>query len=262
MSFTFAFHGVDNKIGTTMISQSVAEMIARYKKDIKVMHISLNGRRGTEYIDRIGESIEGIKIYLDTQVLCKKDLLSACRRWDNFYMLSGVMSLGQARHYQPSSAIYLLESLADEIDIIIADTGNELENGLAVGALEHIKNRCCMISQQETMLRRYELLLPIYRKLNIFFAFYAVNKYGQKDPYGLDYIAKRMTVKRKELQKIEMSHYGRRAEMESKSLLAYNDEEYVNDIRCLADKILCGFGMEPIEYRRRTKWRYLNSMNT
>ncbi len=257
----FAFHGVDSKIGTTMISQSVAEMIATDKKDIKVMHISLNGKRGTEYIDKIGESIEGIKIYLDTKVLSKKELLSACRRTDNFYMLGGVMSLYQARHYQPSAAIYLLESLADEIDLIIADTGNELENGLAIGGLEYIKSRCCLISQQESMLRRYEILLPIYKKLNISFNFYAVNKFGNKDPYGIDYISRRLSLQKNELQKIEMSYYGRRAEMETRSLLAYKNEGYIDDIRCLSDKVLSGFGIESIKHRGRKKWRHLSWMN-
>lgn len=44
MSKMYAFHGADNKTGTTMITQSVAEFIADNLKDIKIMMISLHGR--------------------------------------------------------------------------------------------------------------------------------------------------------------------------------------------------------------------------
>ena len=75
----FVFHGADSKVGTTMISQSVAEIIAENLKDKRILFTSLNGRSNNQYVDRIGESIEGIKLYLDNKVLSKKELTD-CRQ--------------------------------------------------------------------------------------------------------------------------------------------------------------------------------------
>lgn len=260
MSGLFAFHGIDAKIGTTMISQSVAETIAAARKDLSVMLISLNGRPGTEYMDRVGESIEGIKLYLDNRVLSRKELLQACKKRDNFYMLAGVMSLGQARYYKPDQAFYLLDSLAQDVDLIIADTGNDLENGLTLGGLEHIKESCCLISQQESMLKRYETLLPVYRNLEINFAFYCINQYTEKDPYSLDYISKRLSLKKEDLQKIQITPYGRRAEMEMRSLLAYKQDSYSSDILDLANRVLTQCGMGHIGDGRKRRWNHFISM--
>jgi hypothetical protein len=146
MSKMYAFHGADNKTGTTMITQSVAEFIADNLKDIKIMMISLHGRSGTEYVDRVGESIEGLKLHLSNRLLDFGRVIEGCRRSNNFYMLGGVESIGQVRSYHPDMATYLLESIENEFDLIFADTGNDIDNGLAVGALEFIEEKYCSVA--------------------------------------------------------------------------------------------------------------------
>ena len=62
MSSMYAFHGADGKTGTTMITQSIADIIASSRKELKILVVSMHGRPGTDYVDRVCESIEGIRL--------------------------------------------------------------------------------------------------------------------------------------------------------------------------------------------------------
>ncbi|HOA42299.1 MAG TPA: hypothetical protein PKG53_02405 [Bacillota bacterium] len=254
MSKMYAFHGADNKTGTTMITQSVAEFIADNLKDIKIMMISLHGRSGTEYVDRVGESIEGLKLHLSNRLLDFGRVIEGCRRSNNFYMLGGVESIGQVRSYHPDMATYLLESMENEFDLIFADTGNDIDNGLAVGALEFIEEKYCIITQQESILRRYERVQPVYERLGIDFSFYVVNKYDAQDPCDLRYIAERLCLCPEKLMKVEASGYERQAELDRRTLLCYKNEAYCKDIKSIANRILQHAQMDPIRSERKKKW--------
>ena len=255
MSQMFAFHGVDAKVGTTMISQSVAEMIADNRKEIRIMLVSLNGRSGTEYVNRVGESIEGIKMYLDNKLLSKKELMQSCKQTDNLYLLAGVESVGQSRHYCPETAAYFLDSIEEEFDLIIVDTGNDLDNGLAIGALDKIQERFCILTQQESILKRYEKLESLYSKLGISFPIKIINKYTDRDPYGQDYIMERLRLPRNELIKVESAGYDRQAEMDRRTLISYKNEIYNRDIVELSNIILVKCDLDPIQIQRKKKWK-------
>ncbi len=254
MAKTHVFHGVDGKTGTTMITQSVAELIAFNRKEIKVMTISMHGKPGTEYVDRVGESIEGIRLHLDNRLLDVGKLTEECRKIDNFYMLGGVETIGQARNYQPEMAAYLLESIEDAFDLIFVDAGNDIDNGLAVGALESIEDRHCVITQQESILRRYERVRPVWDGLNISFSSYIVNKYVDRDPYDLHYIAERLGVEREKLARVHASGYERQAESDHRTLLSFKNEGFCRDVQSIANRILSEAGMDPIDFERKKKW--------
>lgn len=254
MSDMYAFHGADAKTGTTMITQSVAEFIAHNLKDIKIMMVSLHGRPGTEYVDRVGESIEGIKLHLGNKLLDSRKVIEECRRSNNFYMLGGVESIGQARSYHPDMAAYLLESMENEFDLILADTGNEIDNGLAVGALEYIEEKYCIITQQESILRRYERIRPVYERLGVIFSSYIVNKYNERDPCDLRYIGERLSLSSEKLMKVEASGYERQAELDHRTLLSYKSGEYCRDIRLIANRILENAQIDLIHAERKRKW--------
>lgn len=254
MSKIYAFHGVDGKTGTTMITQSIAELIASNYKDIKIMMISMHGRPGTEYVDQVGESIEGVKLYLNNRLLDSRKLIEDCRRAHNFYMLGGVENIGQVRSYHPEMAAYLLESLESELDLILIDTGNEIDNGLAVGALEYIGEKYCIITQQESILKRYERVKPIYEQLGIDFSLYIVNKYTDQDICDLRYIAERLSLDQKKLMKVEASGYERQAEWDHRTLLTYKDETFCRDIHSIANWLLTQAQIEPMDMARKKKW--------
>lgn len=249
------FHGADGKIGTTMITQSVAEYIASKRRDLKVMMISLHGRPGTEYVHKVGESVEGIRLHLDSRVLNTDKLIEECRITDNFHILGGVESIEQVRDYRPDMAVYLLESLEGVFDLIFVDAGNDIDNALAVGALEHAEDRYCVITQQESILRRYESIKFFYDRLGISFSSFIVNKHTDVDPYDLRYIEKRLGLPPERLVKVGVSGYERRAESERRTLLYYKNDEFCRDIHGIANRILYKAQMAPIIDERKKRWR-------
>ncbi|MDD2484557.1 MAG: hypothetical protein PHQ50_06010 [Eubacteriales bacterium] len=254
MSCMVAFHGVDSKIGTTMLCQSVAEWIAKEKKDHRVLLVSLNGREGSEYTDKAGASMESLKIFLDNRLLSRKELLESSKKSANFHLIAGVSDSRQARHFAPEAAVYFLDSVEDDFDVILVDTGNELDNGLAIGALERIKNRVLVISQQETMLRRYEIQKPLYKKLGFSFERTLVNKYQKEDPYDLSYISKRLSVSENELFQISESGEARQAEVVHKTLLSFKDSKYKEEIEQTAKAIIGNHAMTKKVEVKRKKW--------
>ncbi|NLT47163.1 MAG: hypothetical protein GXX92_02000 [Clostridiales bacterium] len=254
MSSMYAFHGADGKTGTTMITQSIAEIIASSRKELKILVVSMHGRPGTDYVDRVCESIEGIRLHLENRLLDTQRLMEGCRIRDNLYMLGGVESIEQVRGYHPHMAAYLLESMKDAFDLILTDTGNDIDNGLAVGALEYIGNNYCILAQQETIISRYEKVKPLYDRLGICFSSYIVNKYTDQDPYDLHYIGKRLCLDQEKLMKVAVSGYERQAESDHRTLLSYKSEEFSNDIQLIANHVLTRAQIPTIDHVRKKKW--------
>lgn len=255
MNCMFAFHGVDHKVGTTMLTQSVAEMISEYNKELRVMLLHLNGRPGLEYASSIGETVEGIKLYLDNHLLQNGEWIPSCKKSDNLYQLGGIKSVGLSRHFSPASAAYLLDVIADEFDLILVDAGNDLDNGLAVGALEGISNRYCILTQQESMLKRYEENKTLYEQLGFSFSGIIVNKFHKQDPYSLDYMAKRLDFELEKLEKVELTNKDRQAEMEYRTLISFGDSNYNADILLIANHLLTQCNLTPIQSKRTSKWK-------
>lgn len=251
MANIHVFHGVDSKSGTTMISQSVAEFLAKNKKDHKVIFLSLHGRPGTEYVDRVGESMEGLKLHLGNEMLNVERLMERSRRRDDLYQVGGVYSLDQVRAFTPDMCVYLLESIAPVFDLVIVDSGNDLDNPLALGAFEASKNIYCVLSQQEAMLNRHELLQPYYEKLGLDFKAYILNKFITSDPRTVSYVEKRLGLE-KPLVRVDWSDYNRLAETEQKTLLNCGDSKFSKGIHTLANLVLSNSSIAPLGERRRS----------
>lgn len=255
MKNLFVFHGVDHKVGTTMISQSVAEYLADQYKDIKVLFVTLNGRESAEYVHEAPETIEGIKNHIDSKLINEIDFMKVCKKTENFFMLAGIRNESEQRNYYPDMSTYLLETVTEKFDIVIADSGNELDNGLAIGALSSTRNRFLILTQQETVLYRWERNRDLYQRLGICFDVYILNKYYEQDPYNLSYIGERLTIPEDKFFKIGFAGYGRQAEMEYRTLMEYKDHKYTLDIAGISEIILEGIGMPIKKKVRKAKWK-------
>ncbi|MDO4553044.1 MAG: hypothetical protein Q4C22_05855 [Bacillota bacterium] len=255
MKRLFTFHGADHKVGTTMLAQSVAELITSSYREVRVLLVSLHGGPGSEYVDRAGESVENLRAYLENRVLSKKELLKACRRSENFYMLAGVENLLETREYFPAMVEYLLETVEEEFQIVVADSGNEIDNGLAAGALQLSRDNFLVLSQRETALSRWERLRPIYKQLGLEFSAFIMNHFQEQDPYSQDYVCRRLDIGPEQLIKVAAADHGRLAEMERKSLLSYRNEKYTEGVTEVANRILAGCALPEIEKQRKGRWR-------
>lgn len=248
------FHGVDSKSGTTMISQSVAEFLAEKMKSARIIFLALHGRPGTEYIEKVGETVEGLKIHLGNEMLNMDKLMENCRRKNNLYQVGGVLSLEQVRAFTPEMCNYLLNSISPIFDLVIVDSGNDIDNPLTLGALAMSDNIYCVISQQESMLNRYELLRPYYEKLGIKFSAYLLNKFIASDPRTVAYVEKRLGSESRVI-KVNWSDYERLAESEKKTLLNCGDSKFIKSIHIVANMILSNSRMAAVSEERKKIWK-------
>ena len=251
----FAFFGADHKVGTTMITQSVAETISTNHPNLKILMIAMNGRESTEYIRESSASIDGIKIQIDNKMISGEDFLKTCTHKGNLYFMAGISNETEERYYHPDMAKYLLEEIAPEFDLVIADCGNKLDNGLSIGTLSIAEDRFLVATQQETVIRRQEKNRKLLEDLGIEISALIINKYYDQDPYEISYIASRLELEKEQFLKIDSAGYSRQAEIEYKTLLNYKNNAYLLDIIAVANVILIRCGLTEIQRQRKSRWK-------
>ncbi len=255
MSMIFSFHGSDHKNGCTMISQSVAEMLAEYKRDANILLIFLNGRKSLEFMTGDMISIDHFKSRLESGISIDEMLLKSCRRRDRLYVIAGLENELEHRRYFPDHSRMLLKELKARFDIVIADTGSNIDSGLALGGLLESDRNFMILAQHEASIGRYEQNMEIYKKLSLNFDYYLLNKFSLKEPYSLKYINQRLCLPKQSLMKISMGGYEYQAEAEKKSLLEYKNDEYSADIFKIASVVLKDAGFGEIKTRRNKIWK-------
>lgn len=250
-----SFYGADHKVGTTMVAQSVAEIISSNDPNLKVLFIAMNGRESNEYIRETPGSIDDYKYLMDNKMINGSDFLKTSIHKGNFYMMAGVCNEMEIRYYYPEMARYLLEEISSEFDLIIADCGSELDNGLSIGTLEVSEEIILVASQQETVIKRYEKNKNAMDGLGIGISNFVINKFSEQDPYGLSYLSNRMGIDKEKFWKVSMADYSRQAEMDGKTLLEYKNEIYLLDIISIANNLLSRSGFPEIQKQRKSRWR-------
>lgn len=251
----FTFHGADHKVGTTMIAQSIAEIITAYNPGLKVLLIAMNGRESAEYFREAPSGIDTLKFHIDNRMITGEDFLKTCTHKGNFYIMAGISNEIEARYYHPDMAKHLLEEVSPEFDLIIADSGNDLDNGLAAGALAESGEVLFITTQQESSVRRYERKRKLLDDLGVEISLFLVNKYYEQDPYGLSYLASRMGTGKDRFRKIDSAGYSRQAEIDYRTLMEYKNEAYRADIAAVANYILNKAGFPEIRRQRKSRWK-------
>jgi cellulose biosynthesis protein BcsQ len=255
MEKIFVIHGVDHKVGTTMLSQSIAQTISNSYPSKRILLLFLNGRKSTEYIKEETGSIENIKIRLDNLMIDGSEIESFSLRRGNLFILAGIGKMEEERLYMPENVDYLLSEIKNNFDLIIIDSGSNLDNGLAIGALRYSENRILVITQQETALKRYEELMPTYSLLGFEFKKLLINKYFIEDPYDREYITKRLKKDKNSVHFVKQNNNYRLAEATNKSLLEFKDDIYLKDILEISNWILQVAGLDKInKLKRINKW--------
>lgn len=224
------FFGADSKVGTTMIAQMVAEMLAR-NTDLKVALLFLNDRPSTAFLkskedENIG--LDEIKIKLFNKILTSDELLSTCVRHKELFVLQGPRYVLDVRHYHPEHVENLIQLARKEFDVIIIDAGSDIRLGMAVGALRSTNIRYLVTTQQEEAKNTFELTeSQVLKALQMSSSDFllVVNKYLKSESI---YTGKQLA----DLYKMSlattlpnMEYGGWQAEFDKKSLIHYENEE-------------------------------------
>ena len=254
MNQLYTFHGINDKVGTTMIAQSVAETIAELFSDLKVLFVAMNGRPSLDFYNGAACYIDALKSRLEGGILSPAEVESFCSSSRNLYLLGGIDNEDDERYYHPKLAKSFLETAQQAFDITLVDCGNRLDNGLAFGALSLQSERFLILRQTESSLARWEKRRSVYEKLNIRPRAFIVNMYLDRDIYPLDYVANRLNLDMGVFNKVCSSIEGRRAEVEKKTLKTL-DSCFKKDLNRLVDVLLARTPFESIPRKRSSLWK-------
>lgn len=229
-SSIITFFGADSKVGTTMIAQSTAELLAK-NTGLKVGLLFLNNNPSNYYIrkkDKLG--IDGIKNKLFNNILTSTELVDSCLQPSpNLFILTGVEYLLDARQYQPEYIDRLIKLAAERLNIIIIDAGSNIDSGIAIAALNATKYRYLVTTQQESIRKNFERIdRQVLKQLQIDSGSFmlVLNKYvSSNNIYSAIQLA--------ELYKMALAVHipnldllGWQAEFDQKSLLEYEQSDY------------------------------------
>ena len=232
------FFGADNKVGTTMVAQSTAEMLSK-NTNAKIGLLFLSGNPSTSYIKSKGKAgLDDIKIKLMNNILSADEVFSVCTKEnENLYLLPGADYILDIRHYHPEYIDRLIQLASEKFNLIIIDTGSNIDSGMAIAALNSTKNKYLVATQQETARVNFERIeSQVLKRLQIEPGDFmlVVNKYIKSNQI---YTAKQVA----DLYNMTLATYipnlellGWQAEFDQRTLLHYNNQSYNYQIEQLS----------------------------
>jgi len=249
------FFGADSKVGTTMIAQSVAEMLSK-RTNLKVGLLFLGGHPSKTFFKSAAAGLDNIKVKLLNKILSSHELLGACVNQDNLYILPGNDYILDTRHYHPDHIEYLLELASGLFDVILIDAGYNIDSGMAIASLNSSSFKYLVTTQQTSARENFERIASqIFTILDIRVNEFLllVNKYVKSNSI---YTASQIS----ELYKIPLAAYiphlellGWQAEYDKKTLLAYNHHEYNSQIELICKQLAAKFNIKLIEETEQKK---------
>ncbi len=235
------FFGADNKTGTTMIAQSVAEILSEYT-DLSIMLLFLNGDSSDYYVkNNKNKGLDELKIKLMNHILSIDEIKDQSMKLnEHLSILKGVDQILDMRHYHPEHIDQLIQLVSASFDLVIIDAGYNLDSGMAVASLNATKNKYLVTTQQEITKLKFEKMVqqlfePLHLKSNDFLL--VVNKYLQSNQI----LSARQIAEKYNMTLAafipHLEFIGWQAEYDHKTLLHYNNESYNLQIKKLSKLI-------------------------
>lgn len=262
MSGIYTFFGVDNKCGTSMVCQSVAEYIAGEMPDWNVLLIHTEGDVGTGYAACSGESTGRIRPGLSKGLFDSQEVVARSQWQKNLHFIAGADPLEEEGKYHPDLSNALLRRLKNCFDLILCDSGSQIENGLALGSLFAADGIFLVMVQAEGAVRRFERLIRLYLKLNVSTMGCLINRFREKSPYTPAYLRERLDQFPGAFYTVGESPMGILAETEGRSLMNYRDRAFRKDVCRIGDLILADAGAQRVPEKGRASWNLLKFKNT
>ena len=244
MNNVFAFHGADHKCGTSMIAQSAAEAIAARDKNLRVLLVNTSKDSTDLFCPNVCESLETIRPYLVEKLVDMEDLVQKSKYKDNLYIIGGMKKPGCITNFSPEMGEYLLEAASNLFDIIICDSGAEIENGMSIGSLFFADDVYMVITQSEACIRSYEYMMGFYKTLSLPVRKLIINKYSRNAVNNKNIICGRLKYSEEDLMYLSESMYSDKAEIEGKTLYQLKDVKFKKEIDLIAKDMLgrAGYG--------------------
>lgn len=242
VSRIITFHGADHKCGTSQLALCTAEKLSQLCPSLKLLLVHAEEPLGDDYTPNLGESMENIRPYLSDGLFDPEEIAGRSKYCGNLYVIGGANSFGSGGMYHPDAAEYFLRGMGGFFDMVICDSGAELDHGLALGSLFCADMLFMVFTQSEVCIRHYEWKEYLLRQLGLCPDMYVVNKFSRSSPYDLKYFSDRLGAELKTVSRIACSPNAEQSELMSKSLLCFRSTVFSRDIEKMARSIISGYG--------------------
>lgn len=233
----FTFLGADSKVGTTMVAQSVAEFIAT-NTNLKVLTIFLSGNSSNYYSNVTNPpTLDILKTKLFSEILSDTEIINNCVKLkDNLYMLFGISMFLERRQYTPRHIEILLKIIKSNFDVVIVDAGSNIGLGSTLGAIYETNHRYLVANTSLNSLNDYtDLRQQVLNRLKIDGMKLIVNKYGDDEIYSGEELSQLYCSEY--LCNIPLIENSIECEYDKKTLIAFNDKEYMASIEVIVKDI-------------------------
>lgn len=244
MKQVIGIFGGDSQVGTTMIAQSLAELLS--KRDEKVLLILGSGKYGDQTWN-VGttKSLDDLKAGIRSGNVEREELLQALEKRKDLWILPGVRNPLMAKYYPENTYQVLLQGIVDDFDYVIIDGGSDCHLGLTISALNDSDTRIYITTQQAKVISRFvflqkQVLVPLQFQGTL-----VVNKYVKDPALYLKADILRMCETKGAIL-IPYVEYGWQAEMEGASLLSYRG--FYRGIEELAAAIIP-------QWKKESRWK-------
>ncbi len=231
MKKIIGFFGGDSQVGTTMLAQSLAEVLQQRGK--KVLYLMGSGKFGDEFLPLSGRhSLDDLKAAVRSGKVTAEDVYQNIEEVRGISVLPAVRNPLSASYFTERTYEILLAEVQGDFEYAVIDGGSDANLGITISALNIADYRFFVTTQQSKSIKRLAMLQKnIVQPLQCT-GDLIINKY-QKDPA--------LFLKKEILSLCEMEtafivpyvEYGWQAEMESKSLLRYG--KFSKGISAIAD---------------------------
>jgi len=156
---TVCFFGSGPGAGTSMVSQSVAQVLSDITGK-STGFLSLDGSEGTTYfnIDLDSHGLSEIKERLINNILSPEELKSSCIKSSSLYFLPGEKEISKVRHYHPDHIEKLVDLCSKTFNVTIINGGSAI-TGMSIGALNSSKLKFLVTTQSDKHFRNFNNLL-------------------------------------------------------------------------------------------------------
>ncbi len=254
MNNIITFFGGDSQVGTSMISQSVGEILV--KNNSKVLLILASCQYGNDYIkENIELSLDDIK-FDNNAASMVREVEKIVYGYNNLDIMQGSNNLIAMRYYGEIELQKIIESVRNKYDFLLIDGGHNVQFGLTMASLKLSSMKYFVITQHEKSMRRFiyvrdTILNPLDYKGEI-----VINKYvNNVGFYNKSEISK---IVGKDINHvIPYIEYGHSAEQEKNTLLKH--PKFYDAVSTIVNDIL-GDGVkknEDIIHKKRGlfKWK-------
>ncbi|GAI17588.1 unnamed protein product, partial [marine sediment metagenome] len=244
---TICFFGSGPGVGTSMISQSVAQVFSDITGKSTVF-LTLNGSYGIDYfdIDLNNCGLAEIKERLINNILSPEELKNSCIKSDFLYVLAGEGNIAKLRYYHPDHIEKLVELSSKTFEVTIINGGSNI-TGMSIGALNSAKIKYLITTQSDNHFRNFKKLVnQIFINLGISEKDFSliVNKYIDSSELETEIsLAKNYGMPLASVIPLLDYTTSLEAEKKKKTLIGY-DRAYDNSIRQLAVSLCRELGIE------------------